>query len=63
MIAPVVGAVDDPEVAKALTPMARPGRPEEIAYAIIFFASDESSYCTGATLLVDGGCTARSFPG
>jgi NAD(P)-dependent dehydrogenase (short-subunit alcohol dehydrogenase family) len=63
MIAPVVGAFDDPEVAKALSPMGRPARPEEIAAAILFFASDEASYCNGSTLLVDGGCTARSFPG
>jgi NAD(P)-dependent dehydrogenase (short-subunit alcohol dehydrogenase family) len=63
MIAPVVGAFDDPTVAGALCPMGRPGRPEEIANAIIFFASDESSYCNGSVLLVDGGCTARAFPG
>jgi NAD(P)-dependent dehydrogenase (short-subunit alcohol dehydrogenase family) len=63
MIAPVVGAFDDPTVAAALCPMGRPGRPEEIANANIFFASDESSYCNGSVLLVDGGCTARAFPG
>jgi NAD(P)-dependent dehydrogenase (short-subunit alcohol dehydrogenase family) len=63
MIAPVVGAFDDPTVASALCPMGRPGRPEEIANANIFFASDESSYCNGSVLLVDGGCTARAFPG
>jgi NAD(P)-dependent dehydrogenase (short-subunit alcohol dehydrogenase family) len=63
MIAPVVGAFDDPATAATLSPMARPGRPEEIANALIFFASDESSYCNGSVLLVDGGCTARSFPG
>jgi NAD(P)-dependent dehydrogenase (short-subunit alcohol dehydrogenase family) len=63
MFAPVVGAFDDPTVAAALCPMGRPGRPEEIANANIFFASDESSYCNGSVLLVDGGCTARAFPG
>jgi NAD(P)-dependent dehydrogenase (short-subunit alcohol dehydrogenase family) len=62
MIAPVIGVFDDEQTAGALTPMGRPGRPEEIANAILFFASDESSYCNGSVLLVDGGCTARSFP-
>jgi NAD(P)-dependent dehydrogenase (short-subunit alcohol dehydrogenase family) len=63
MIAPVVNIFDDEATAAALSPMARPARPEEIANAILFFASDEASYVNGATLLVDGGCTARSFPG
>jgi NAD(P)-dependent dehydrogenase (short-subunit alcohol dehydrogenase family) len=63
MIAPVVNIFDDEATAAALSPMARPARPEEIANAILFFASDEASYCNGATLLVDGGCTARAFAG
>ena len=41
---------------------AAPGSPEEMAYAILFLGSDESSYCTGTALLADGGCTSRSFP-
>jgi meso-butanediol dehydrogenase/(S,S)-butanediol dehydrogenase/diacetyl reductase len=42
----------------------RYGRSEEVAYAILFFASDESSYITGQALPVDGGNTASlNLPG
>jgi NAD(P)-dependent dehydrogenase (short-subunit alcohol dehydrogenase family) len=63
MIAPVINVFDDPAVAASLTPIARPSQPEEIAAPIAFLASDEASYVNGANLVVDGGCTARSFPG
>jgi 3alpha(or 20beta)-hydroxysteroid dehydrogenase len=45
--------------AVARQPIARMGRSEEIASAVLFFASDESSFCTGAQLVVDGGCGHR----
>jgi NAD(P)-dependent dehydrogenase (short-subunit alcohol dehydrogenase family) len=39
----------------SLIPMGRIGRPEEIAKAALFLASDDSSFVTGIELFVDGG--------
>lgn len=44
---------------RSLTPMRRVGEPEEVAAAILFLASDESSFVTGANLPVDGGYLAQ----
>lgn len=41
-----------------MTPMGRLGKPEEVANAIVFLASDRASYMTGSEVYVDGGWTA-----
>ena len=37
------------------SPLGRPGQPEEVATFVVFLASDESRYSTGAEFVVDGG--------
>ncbi|HXG31410.1 MAG TPA: glucose 1-dehydrogenase [Thermodesulfobacteriota bacterium] len=46
------------EIAAQIVPMGYRGEPIDIAYALLYLASDESKYVTGATLVVDGGWTA-----
>ena len=40
-------------------PMGRVGKPDEIASAAVYLASDEASYITGANILADGGMTSQ----
>jgi meso-butanediol dehydrogenase / (S,S)-butanediol dehydrogenase / diacetyl reductase len=56
-----VGGTADEEIAAmgAALPLGRVGQASEIARAVLFLVSDESSFVTGTTLLVDGGNTAQ----
>ncbi len=52
----------DPSALEAMmgrVPLGRFGRPEEIAYGVLYLASDESSFVTGSELVIDGGRTAQ----
>src|SRR2546428_712505 len=40
-------------------PLGRYGEPEEVAYAVLYLASDESAFVTGSELVIDGGWTAQ----
>ena len=40
-------------------PLGRLGKPEDVAYGVLFLSSDEASYVTGSELVIDGGITAE----
>ena len=55
------GRQSDPELlrqSEARIPLGRVGQPEDIAYGVLYLASDESSFVTGSELVIDGGYTA-----
>lgn len=56
-------STDEEIVAGRNTPIGRPGRPEEVAAAIVFLCSDEASYISGQMIVVDGGNTIQEYKG
>jgi len=55
-----MSALGDEEDLKAMArciPQGHLGKPQDIAYTMLFLASDEASYLTGQTIVVDGGST------
>jgi len=46
-----------------MIPLRRIGRPEEVAYCVLFFCSEESAYITGQDIIVDGGLTDNVYQG
>ncbi len=63
MVLEGIARASNPERVRAglerAAPMGRLGQPEEVANAILYLASDESSFTTGVELMVDGGLTAQ----
>lgn len=55
--------IDDIEAGRrdlgALHPLGRVGEPDDIAWGVVYLASDESRFVTGSELVIDGGYTAR----
>jgi NAD(P)-dependent dehydrogenase (short-subunit alcohol dehydrogenase family) len=41
------------------TPLGRLGTAQDVAYGVLYLASDESSFVTGSELVIDGGRTAQ----
>jgi NAD(P)-dependent dehydrogenase (short-subunit alcohol dehydrogenase family) len=53
---------DDPAAiaeSVARVPIGRTGQPEDVAYGVLYLASDESSFVTGSELVIDGGFLAQ----
>jgi NAD(P)-dependent dehydrogenase (short-subunit alcohol dehydrogenase family) len=49
----------DSGVVDQLHPLGHMGEPDDIAWGVVYLASDESKFVTGAELVIDGGYTAR----
>lgn len=63
LVEEVLKKEDDPDEVlrelRTVRPIHRLGKPEEIAHAILYLASDEAGYLIGSTLVIDGGYTAQ----
>jgi meso-butanediol dehydrogenase/(S,S)-butanediol dehydrogenase/diacetyl reductase len=59
MVESYLGVFDDDDVRYTVNPLGRAADPAEIANGCLFFASDESSYCNGSMLAMDGGLSAK----
>ena len=58
MLRQITDVVGDEELLKSRVPMGEYATADDVANIVLFLASDESSYCTGAEFVVDGGMTA-----
>jgi NAD(P)-dependent dehydrogenase (short-subunit alcohol dehydrogenase family) len=59
MAAPLIGGPDKLARVMSMCPLGRPGTPEEVAKLVLYLASDESAWVTGAIFPIDGGMTAQ----
>ena len=59
MLDAVFADAETREQRRSQVPLERFGEPEDVAYGVLFLASDESSYMTGSELVIDGGWTAQ----
>ena len=59
MLAAVYSDPEERRLRVSRIPMGREGTVEEVAYGVLFLASDESSFMTGSELVIDGGATAQ----
>ena len=58
MIHDSISGKENEEKIRNTVPLGRPSEPVEVAYGVLFLASDEASYMTGSELVIDGGVTA-----
>ena len=59
MTSDMLSTPEERAVRVARYPLGRIGQPEDIAYGVLFLASDETSFMTGSELVIDGGLTAQ----